>query len=256
MPRLHRPAPAHVRARARAGADVMQDPFRFDPADAKGPVLRPKDAAALVLVRRKGDDVPRAHGRAQRVVMRSCRGDSCFPAAGSMSPISASPSTPICRPEVRAKVAAGTTTSRARGLALAAVRETFEETGILVGAKAAHGGAHPLGRMAALLLAWRVATTRSAGLRRPRDHAAGPSAPLRRPLLHGRCGRDRGRARPRRTRAASCCKPVWLTLAEARAADVLPITRCVLDEVEARLNGEPRCRPAPFRSSFHGAERL
>ncbi len=42
-------------------------------------------------------------------------------------------------------------------------------------------------------------------------------------------------------------KPVWLTLAEARAADVLPITRCVLDEVEARLKGErDPSGPVPF----------
>jgi predicted NAD/FAD-binding protein len=29
-------------------------------------------------------------------------------------------------------------------------------------------------------------------------------------------------------------KPVWLTLEEGRAADVLPITRCIFDEIEAR----------------------
>jgi hypothetical protein len=41
--------------------------------------------------------------------------------------------------------------------------------------------------------------------------------------------------------------PVWLTLSEARSADVLPITRCVLDEVEARLNGAAGASgPVPF----------
>ncbi len=36
-----------------------------------------------------------------------------------------------------ARVARGITTARARGLALAAVRETFEETGILIGERGA-----------------------------------------------------------------------------------------------------------------------
>jgi hypothetical protein len=42
-------------------------------------------------------------------------------------------------------------------------------------------------------------------------------------------------------------KPLWLTLSEARAADILPITQCVLNEVEARLApGGGLQRPAPF----------
>jgi hypothetical protein len=42
-------------------------------------------------------------------------------------------------------------------------------------------------------------------------------------------------------------KPVWLTLTEARAAEILPITRCILDEVEARLSDGPDpARPVPF----------
>jgi hypothetical protein len=42
-------------------------------------------------------------------------------------------------------------------------------------------------------------------------------------------------------------KPVWLTLAEARAAKVLPITRLILAEVEARLGAKPDpARPVPF----------
>jgi hypothetical protein len=41
--------------------------------------------------------------------------------------------------------------------------------------------------------------------------------------------------------------PLWLTLAEARAAKVLPITRLVLSEVEARLALLPgESRPVPF----------
>jgi 8-oxo-dGTP pyrophosphatase MutT (NUDIX family) len=112
----------------------MQNAFLFDPADANGPVLRPKDAAALILVRREGDAV--------RVLMgeRSARhaflpGRFVFPGGRlDIGDQRLAVDTDL-RPEVLAKVATGTTTSRARGLALAAVRETFEETGILVGRK-------------------------------------------------------------------------------------------------------------------------
>ena len=51
------------------------------------------------------------------------------------------------------------------------------------------------------------------------------------------------------TREASgeLLKTGWLTLAEARAADIIPITRCILDEIEARLaDGGALDRPAPF----------
>ena len=67
---------------------TTQNPFLFDPEDANGPGLRPKDAAALILVRRKGDAV--------RVLMgeRSARhaflpGRLSSPEAASTSPINA-----------------------------------------------------------------------------------------------------------------------------------------------------------------------
>jgi hypothetical protein len=42
-------------------------------------------------------------------------------------------------------------------------------------------------------------------------------------------------------------KPIWLTFTEARMAEILPITSCILDEVEARLaDGPDPGRPVPF----------
>ena len=213
----------------------MQDPFLFDPDDAKGPVLRPKDAAALVLVRRNGNTA--------RVLMgeRSARhaflpGRFVFP-GGRLDVADQRLATDTdLRPEVLAKVATGTTTSRARGLGLAAVRETFEETGILVGTK----------RHAAV-------RTRSETWRRFFSHGVSPH--LEALDFVARAITPPGR--PRRFDArffmadaseiaaeldlsnasGELLKPVWLTLGEARAADVLPITSCVLDEVEGRLSG-------------------
>jgi 8-oxo-dGTP pyrophosphatase MutT (NUDIX family) len=223
----------------------MQDPFLFDPDDANGPVLRPKDAAALILVRRKGD--------ALRVLMgeRSARhtflpGRFVFP--GGRLDIADQRLTvdTDLRPEVRVKVAAGTTTSRARGLALAAVRETFEETGILIGRKRET-----------------ASRTRSAVWRsffaqgvtphlESLDFVARAITPPGRPrrfdarFFMADAGEIAAGLDPSRT-SGELLKPVWLTLDEARRADVLPITRCVLDEAEARLNGNRDASgPVPF----------
>jgi 8-oxo-dGTP pyrophosphatase MutT (NUDIX family) len=223
----------------------MQDPFLFDPADANGPVLRPKDAAALVLVRRKGDEA--------RVLMgkRSVRhaflpGRFVFPGGRlDVADQRLAVETDL-RPEVRAKVAAGTTTSRARGLALAAVRETFEEAGILVGKKENAD-----------------VRTRSATWRRffscgvsPRlealdfvARAITPPGPLRRfdARFFMADASEIAVELSQSNVSGELLNPAWLTLAEARAAEVLPITRCVLDEVEARLRGErDPSGPVPF----------
>jgi 8-oxo-dGTP pyrophosphatase MutT (NUDIX family) len=223
----------------------MQDPFLFDPDDANGPVLRPKDAAALILVRRDGDTTRVLIGE------RSARhaflpGRFVFPGGRlDVSDQRLATGTDL-RPEVLVKVATGTTTSRARGLGLAAVRETFEETGILVGTKKRA-----------------TVRTRSATWRRFFSHGVSPH--LEALDFVARAITPPGR--PRRFDArffmadaseiaaeldlsnasGELLKPVWLTLDEARAADILPITSCVLDEVEGRLSGrrDPSV-PVPF----------
>jgi 8-oxo-dGTP pyrophosphatase MutT (NUDIX family) len=223
----------------------MQNPFEFDPADAAGPVLRPKDAAALVLVRRKGDAV--------RVLMgeRSAShaflpGHFVFPGGRlDVADQRLSVATDL-RPEVLAKVAAGTTTSRARGLGLAAVRETFEETGILVGRKhdaRLHTGSAPWRRFFSHGVSPHLETL---------DFIARAITPPGRPRRFDArffmadaseiaVDLDLSKA------TGELLKPVWLTLSEARAADVLPITRCVLDEVAARVNGDrDPSGPVPF----------
>jgi 8-oxo-dGTP pyrophosphatase MutT (NUDIX family) len=208
-------------------------------------VLRPKDAAALVLVRRRGSEA--------RVLMgeRSARhaflpGRFVFPGGRlDVSDQRLAVDTDL-RPEVRGKVAAGTTTSRARGLALAAVRETFEEAGILVGKKESAD------------VRTRAATWR-------RFFSFGVSPRLEALDFVARAITPPGRLRRFDARffmadaseiavelsqsnvSGELLNPAWLTLAEARAAEVLPITRCVLDEVEARLKGErDPCGPVPF----------
>ena len=213
----------------------MQDPFLFDPADSKGPNLRPKDAAALVLVRRDHDAI--------RVLMgeRSARhaflpGRFVFPGGRlDVSDQRLAVDTDL-RPEVLAKVAAGTTTSRARGLALAAVRETFEETGTLVGTKKAT-------RSRTRSPTWQAFLTHGVTPHlEALDFIARAITPPGRPRRFDARffmadAEEIAAALDPAQASGELLTPVWLTLSEARAADVLPITRCVLDEVEARRNG-------------------
>ena len=101
-------------------------------AAAPAPVARIRDAAALVLCRR---DL----GEPQILLGRRAGGLKFMPnlyvfPGGRVDPADARAARATdLRPEVLAKLALGATPARARGLALAAVRETFEEAGLLVG---------------------------------------------------------------------------------------------------------------------------
>jgi 8-oxo-dGTP pyrophosphatase MutT (NUDIX family) len=109
-----------------------EDPFQCDDDGPRWPAVRPRDAASLILVRRerKTIRVLIAERHSSHVFLP---GRFVFP-GGRLEPgdLRLRVSTDL-RPEVRAKVAAGAGPAKARGLALAAVRETFEETGLMVG---------------------------------------------------------------------------------------------------------------------------
>ena len=222
----------------------MENPFLED-CGVRWPTIRPKDAATLILVRRDKDAIRVLMGmRAQSHVFLP--GRFVFPGGRVDSGDLRLAVATDLRPEVQAKVAAGIGPARARALALAAVRETFEETGLLVGERSTS-----------------APRTRSLGWR---DFLAQQVIPKLEALdFIARAITPPGRSRRFDARffmadaeqivhvleplAASgeLLKPTWLTLAEASAADVLPITRRILDEVEARSSGEAGpARPVPF----------
>ncbi len=207
-------------------------------------VLRPKDAATLILVKRDGGQVRVLMGQ-RHSGMAFMANKFVFP-GGRMDPADVRvPVTSDLRPEISAKVSHGITPARARGLALAAVRETFEEAGVLVGEKS---DTIPRTRAPA----WKAFFAHRIMPRLDRfDFIARAITP------------------PNRTRRFDArffmadadiiahtldananeelLKPTWLTLAEARALDLPSITRTVLDEVEARTaDGFDGSRPVPF----------
>ena len=214
--------------------------FAFDPDDkiVHG-ALRPKDAATLILVKREGE--PRVLMGQRHLGLAFMAGKFVFP-GGRVDPgdrrITAASE---LRPEVQEKLSIGIAPSRARGLALAAIRETFEETGLLVGERRekcprtrspawARFFAHKImPRLDALEFIARAVTPPN----RPRRFDARFFIADASAIAH--VVEDAANE--------ELLKPCWLTLAEARALDVPAITRRVLEEVEARLTSGPRHVP-------------
>jgi 8-oxo-dGTP pyrophosphatase MutT (NUDIX family) len=218
--------------------------FDSDNEQIVGGALRPKDAATLVIVKREGG-VP-------RVLMGQRHGNMAFMAnkyvfpGGRIDPGDMRLSvTSQLRPHVAARAGHGSTPARARGLALAAIRETFEETGILIGERTDH-----------------LPRTRAPAWKKFFEHKVLPRLDTLEIIA-------RAVTPPNRTRRFDArffmvdasaivheleeldneelLTPAWLTLDEARALDLPSITRTVLDEVEARVReGADPSRPIPF----------
>lgn len=156
-------------------------------------------------------------------------------------------------PAVEAKLRVGGARGSIRSIALAAIRETFEEVGIVIGEK----GMAPSGR------------------RIPENWAAflkmGVLPSLSRLRLVARAITPPGRIRRYDARffavfadavAAEVTvaedeliSPAWLTFDEARASPLPAITRRILDDLERRLADDPELdpeAPVPFHYVKHG----
>ncbi|HEX4303931.1 MAG TPA: NUDIX hydrolase [Rhizomicrobium sp.] len=215
-------------------------------------VLRPKDAATLVLVKREGG--------VARVLMGQRHGNMAFMAnkyvfpGGRLDPGDMRiPVAAELRPEVAARAGHGASAARARGLALAAIRETFEETGILLGERAT-----------------KVPRTRAPAWKKFFAHKIMPRLDTLEMIARAVTPPNRTRRFDARFFMADASAiahqldgaeteelltPAWLTIEEARALDLPSITRTVLDEVEARVNGDT-ARPAPFYRFTRGKASL
>jgi len=214
--------------------------------------LRPKDAATLVLVRHDAD--------APRVLMGRRHGNMAFMAnkyvfpGGRVDPCDARLKIGgELKPHIRQQLLREVSETRARALALTAIRETFEETGILLGERST---AVPRTRSA-----WSRFLAHGVVPRLDRlDYIARAITPPNRPR------RFDARFFMADAKAIACrldaphteelLTPCWLTFAEARALDVPAITRAVLAEVEARLSDPDPQRPIPFFRFVHGKSQV
>ena len=218
-------------------------------AGALGPgPLRPRDAATLILLDRRAGDFLVLMGRrhARHAFMP---GKFVFPGGRTDPADSRIPVTSGLHPQEEAKLTAGTgrtSLARARAIALSAIRETYEEAGLLIGEK---------GPFATDKSDWRGFV----------EHGVRPSlAGLR---VIGRAVTPPGRVRRYDTRFLSAWRSdvavelsdggptdeleelVWLPIAEAIEADVPGITKTILGDLERRLADDPALAPggpAPF----------
>jgi 8-oxo-dGTP pyrophosphatase MutT (NUDIX family) len=226
-----------------------------DARDRKWPLIRPSDAATLIILDKSGKQPRVLMGRrhANHTFMpgkfvfpggRIEAGDRRMAVTGALDPHSeARLMKRVQRPSL----------GRARALALAAIRETYEETGLLFGSRDygapdapdgtwrdfAQHGVYP--DLEAVTFIARAITPP----RRPKrfdarfftvDHAA---------LGHridGVVGPD-----------SELDQLVWVTFAETRDFELPGVTRVVLDELEARIRGGfSPFMPVPFYHEVRG----
>jgi 8-oxo-dGTP pyrophosphatase MutT (NUDIX family) len=219
------------------------------------PYRRPRDAATLILLDRSGPEPhvlfgKRHEGHAFMPGMFVFPGGSYDAIDGRMHAVGELDAVTARR------LLAGTpkiNATRARGLALAAIRETCEETGLLIGRRDPRpldvpsadwqpfreAGVHP--DIGALFFIARAITPPG----RPRRFDTRFFVADRESVaaeLPGIAGPD-----------SEFVELKWLTIAEARAEKLPAITKVILEELENRLRaGFPKEQPAPFFYSKNG----
>lgn len=231
------------------------------------PGIRPRDAATLIIVDRAAG-VPRVLMGKRRIDMKFMPGKYVFP-GGRMDAFdkvmpAARELAPLETTKLLHDMKGRPSTARARGLALAAVRETFEEAGIIIG----HAGEpapsarvpRPDGDAAERM--WTAFL----------GHGFGPS--LSDLTLFARAITPPGRPRRFDTRffcveAAAISKATdhndgelsgleWISLESARDLDLPPITRVILEDLADRLKRttlSDATMPIPYYYNRHGTFR-
>ena len=222
--------------------------------DQSHPNLRPRDAATLILVDRSGA-TPKVLLGKRHDGLKFMAGKFVFP-GGRVEPAdrrmpAASPLDTHAEARLMRRV---TRPSRehARALALAAIRETFEETGLLLGRRTAQMPAVPDGPwdafakagvlpdLAALHFIVRAITPP----RRPRRFDARFFAADASAIAH----KVDGIVSP----DSELVELVWLPISEAKQLDMPTITQVALDELQARVaKGFGHDLPSPFYRMLH-----
>jgi len=215
---------------------------------AKATVLRPRDAATLILLDRNGDRIKVLMGRrhskhvfmAGRFVFPGGRTD---PTDGRI-PVAA----PLHPAEFKKLQVGRMTESRVRAVAMSAVRETYEEAGLLIGHKGAFNAPNP---------SWQGFA----------ENGVQPALDALRYV--GRAITPTGRVRRFDTRffavwreAVAMAAPdgpptdeleeqVWLPIEDAKQLEIPPITRTIMTDLEERLAIDPELRPGALPVPFY-----
>jgi 8-oxo-dGTP pyrophosphatase MutT (NUDIX family) len=228
----------------------MNEPDR----DLSNEVIRPKDAATLILIDRSGR-VPKVllgkrHARhkfmAGKYVFPGGRVDPTDKAMPVASPLDPQAERHLMRRFHRASPA------RARALALAAIRETFEETGLLLGqrreaAKTPTGAWTEFARHNVLPDLRKIhfvgrAITPPGRIRRFDTRFFTTDASAIADRIDGMIGPD-----------AELVELVWMPLAEVKQLDMAAVTGVMLEELDHRIaDGFRHDLPVPFYRFIRG----
>jgi 8-oxo-dGTP pyrophosphatase MutT (NUDIX family) len=204
---------------------------------------RPKDAATLILVRRERGVATvlmgqRAHGHVFMPNKWVFPGGAVDPGDGL------TPAASELRPEDHAQLLIDNPRRKPRAFALAAIREMFEEAGLVVGRRGAIAGKAPRG--------WADYAAHDAA---PELHKltfvaraiTPPMSPRRYDARFFMADADEALLDDRPLSGdEELLQLRWFTLEEAATLDLPSITRSVLKEIQSRLDGETP-RPIFFR---------
>lgn len=207
---------------------------------------RPRDAATLILLDGKGGDTRVLMGR-RHMRHAFMPGKIVFPGGRTDATDGRVPVATSLHPQVEARIANGrVTAARARAIALSAVRETYEEAGLLIGRPGAFATGKP---------DWQGFV----------DHNVVPSLDGLRFIA--RAVTPPGRVRRFDTRFLAAFRDevavelagggptgeleeiMWVPLKEAVETDIPAITRTILGELAAQLSDDPQLSPgmpAPY----------
>jgi 8-oxo-dGTP pyrophosphatase MutT (NUDIX family) len=228
------------------GADPRADGPLREPGSK---LARPRDAATLIIVRRDGPKprlmMGRRHGGHDFMP-----GKWVFPGGRIDRSDYRTPSASEVRPEVMARLEKSTPPAKARALALTAIRETFEEVGLLLGRPAApRPAAGP----------WREFLAQGAepDLAALDFIAQAITPPYRPKRFNARFFMAPAEALISLERLPDCGELdeiAWFDLDEALELELPGITRFVIQELPHRLDDPGR--PAPFTRFLRGARDL
>ncbi len=214
-----------------------------------GRVVRPRDAATLILIRRDGAKPRVLMGR--RAGGHDFMPDKWVFPGGRIdrSDFRAPFATPL-QHEVAARLEKTTSADRARALALTAIRETFEEAGLLLARPAPpRPGVGP----------WRefMAQGAAADLDALTFIARAVTPPSRHKRFDARffmAEADRLMSLDRQGDCGELDEIAWVTLENALKLDLPSVTRFILREIPLRL-ADPH-RPAPSLRFLYGRQQL
>jgi 8-oxo-dGTP pyrophosphatase MutT (NUDIX family) len=218
------------------------------------PNQRPRDAATLILIDHSGSDLKvllgkRHHGHKfmpGKFVFPGGRVEAADRRMPAARPLDPGAEASLMRMVKRASPL------KARALAMAAIRETYEETGIMIGAVAHGAAATPPGPWTAFTEA-QILPDLSAV-----HFVARAITPPRRPKrfdtrffavdVSAIAVRSEGMVGP----DAELTELVWMPMGQVRKLDIAAITAVVLEEIEARIGlGLRHDLPVPFYQMRH-----